>query len=631
MPSRRRKVQKPAFPYVLNAASPQAQGLTGWWPGDPSGGGKLFDLSGRGRHGTSQSSTAYPGIYPGGVDGGNQIVFDGTVAATARYVIPSLTTIAGSVSFVFWIRPNSPTRSYGTIIDNAATNGGIWLRNTRIMTKYGSGTNIGSPLPDLTWSHVVVTEDGTNSRLYINGVLNATAANTATPQILVNIGGDAGSESLKASLDGLSIYNRPLSAVEVWSLYDPATRWSLRYQVGKTRYFLPVPTTLVTFEAAANSGYTAATTSFSGSATWRRDNRLLAVDVSMFGPGVTVSAMTYGGATCTLIGSQSTVTSFGRVEQWIIKQSDSSSPGTGANTLAVTLSGSVAFAVNWVAYSGVHQSTPTEAFSSSQATNIGATDATVTITTVAANDWIHAAIATNDTSVTANQTSRNNVTGALGSGADEDTGPIASPGANAVSYTGVGALATWAIAGYALRPTTAVALNVTATGDLQSLNTTIVGVGDYTSPNVTATGSLLVNDTTIIGVGVYGTPAKSGTGDLQTVIVTIAGVGTVTPVPISGTGDLQILHATVVGVGDYDTPTKTGTGALATNAVTTTGVGMIDIVGTGSLTATAAFIGNDTASGGIGLNIPIGGLQTNGPGNRYGAPGVHHRRPSRKV
>src|ERR1019366_5497518 len=78
-----------------------------------------------------------------------------------------------------------------------------------------------------------------------------------------------------------------------------------------------------------------------------------------------------------------------------------------------------------------------------------------TVTPVANNTWIHAAVATDDSSITANQTSRNNVTGATGSGADEDTGPISPAAATVVSYTNVGAAQTWAIGGYAIRPTSA--------------------------------------------------------------------------------------------------------------------------------------------------------------------------------
>lgn len=227
----------------------------------------------------------------------------------------------------------------------------------------------------------------------------------------------------------------------------------------------------IAFDIAANSGDQAAASSYSGSASWNGANRLLAVDVSMLGPGVTVTSMTYGGANCTFVGAQSTVTSFGRIEQWRIISSDSGAPGTGANTLSVTLSGSLEFSVEWVSYTGVHQNTPTEAFNSAQATNVGAADATVNITTVADNCWVHGAVVASDTSITANQTSRNNISGTLGSGANEDNNTAKTPaGSVTMSYTGVAALATWAIAGYAIRPVAASSINTIIAAQYANIN-----------------------------------------------------------------------------------------------------------------------------------------------------------------
>lgn len=230
----------------------------------------------------------------------------------------------------------------------------------------------------------------------------------------------------------------------------------------------------IAFDAAGNSGDQASANTYSGSASWSGTNRMLAVDVSMLGPGVTVSSMTYGGANCTFIGSKSTVTSLGSVESWRICSSDPSAPGTGANTLVVNLSGTLEFTVEWVSYTGVNQTSPTEGFNSAQATNAGsATDASVVITSVADNCWIHAAVVANDTSITANQTSRNNIAGTLGSGANEDNNAAVTPaGTTTMSYTGMGLTTTWAIAGYAIRPLAASGLTVLIRKFL-----TLLGVG----------------------------------------------------------------------------------------------------------------------------------------------------------
>lgn len=232
----------------------------------------------------------------------------------------------------------------------------------------------------------------------------------------------------------------------------------------------------IAFIAASNSGDVAAASSFSGNVSWHDTNRMLAIDVSMLGPGVTVTAMTYGGANCTLVGVKSTVTSFGRVEQWRICSSDAGAPAAGANTLSVTLSGSLEFAVTWVAYAGVHQGSPTEGFNSAQATNAGSADnATVAVTTVADNNWVHAAVVANDTSIVAGQTTRNNVSGTLGSGANEDNGAAQTPpGAVTMTYTGMAITATWAIAAYAIRPIAAANLSG---GGSNTARRMLIGVG----------------------------------------------------------------------------------------------------------------------------------------------------------
>lgn len=208
----------------------------------------------------------------------------------------------------------------------------------------------------------------------------------------------------------------------------------------------------ITLDAASNSGYQAAQSTYTFNRTVAGSNRYLVVDVAILSAGQTVTSVVDdsggGNVNMTFIGAQNTVTSFGRIETWGLI-----APATGTKSIQVNLSSTVISATSAVSYNGVHQTSPIEGFNSAQATNVGATDATVSITSVADNCWIHAAIATSDGSITANQTSRNNVTGAGGSGADEDNNAAVTPaGATTMSYTGVGALATWTIDGVALRP-----------------------------------------------------------------------------------------------------------------------------------------------------------------------------------
>jgi hypothetical protein len=209
----------------------------------------------------------------------------------------------------------------------------------------------------------------------------------------------------------------------------------------------------IAFDAATNSTYQAASSSYSWSHTCTGSNRYLVVGIAMFSLAQSVSSITYAGESLALLGLQASITGACRIELWGID-----APNTGSNTIAVTLSGAIASAGCAASYTGVNQSSPTEAYNSAQATNVGAADATVNITTVADNDWVVDIVATDDTAITvgAGNTSRNNVTGTAGSGAMADNNAAKTPaGSVTMSWTNIGALATWAIGGIALRPTAA--------------------------------------------------------------------------------------------------------------------------------------------------------------------------------
>lgn len=211
----------------------------------------------------------------------------------------------------------------------------------------------------------------------------------------------------------------------------------------------------IAFDAASNSGYQAASSSYSWSHTCTGSNRYLTVGISMLSLAQTVTGITYNSVSLSLLGVRASVSGAARVELWGLV-----APATGSNTIAVTLSGAIASAGNASSYTGVHQTSPTEAFNSAQATNVGAADATVDVTTVADNAWAVDIVCTDDTAITvgAGQTQTGNVTGAGGSGAMSYEGPKTPAGVITMSWTDVAGLATWAIGSIALRPVAGVDL-----------------------------------------------------------------------------------------------------------------------------------------------------------------------------
>lgn len=206
----------------------------------------------------------------------------------------------------------------------------------------------------------------------------------------------------------------------------------------------------IQFDAASNSGYKTASSSYTWSHTCTGRNTYLLVGVSMLSvAGSSVSSITYNSVAMTFLGARASVSGAVRIELWGLVN-----PSSGSNTVAVTLSASLDSAAGAVSYIGVHQTLSTEGFASDSATNVGAADATVNVTTIATNDWVIGAVATDDTAITAdNGTSRWNVTGTLGSGAGSDSDiPWDPPDVVTTSWVDVGALATWSTAGIAIRP-----------------------------------------------------------------------------------------------------------------------------------------------------------------------------------
>ena len=205
----------------------------------------------------------------------------------------------------------------------------------------------------------------------------------------------------------------------------------------------------IAFDAASNSGYQAATSTASWSHTCTGSSRYLLVGVSMLSLAQTVTGITYNGVALTFLGSQNSVTGAARTELWGLV-----APASGTNTIAVTLSGAIAWSGNASSYTNVNQAVPTEAWNAAQATNVGAADATVTVTTVADRDFTVDILATDDAAVTVGtgQTQTGNVTGAGGSGAMSYKGPKTPADATAMYWANVGALATWTIGSIALRP-----------------------------------------------------------------------------------------------------------------------------------------------------------------------------------
>lgn len=392
--------------------------------------------------------------HSGGTTTATGVTYDG-VSMTALGV--QLTNGSSKARGFFLINPNTGSKSI-VISYNATVNDPI----CGIVATYTGADQT-------TGYHNYTTATGSSTSPTV------TVTSSASELVIAGVSGDEGSGTLTFTVGGgatqrntvTTLQNgdrETLSAGEIaggasvsipWTA-SPSTAW-IEYGVS-----IQAAATGIAFDAVANSGDQAASGNYTFSRTVTGSNTFLAVDVELLTvTGATVTSVTDddggGNVALTFIGARSTVTGAGRVECWGL-----ANPTTGTKTIRVILSGSIESVATSVSYTGVHQTSPFEGFNSNQATNAGsATDASVVITSVADNCWIHAACVANDTSIAANQTTRNNVAGTLGSGANEDNNAVVTPPGNTtMSYTGMGITTTWAIAGYAIRPIAASNLGI---------------------------------------------------------------------------------------------------------------------------------------------------------------------------
>jgi hypothetical protein len=154
---------------------------------------------------------------------GNPFTFTGTAA----YSVECLAYIRSrDATFRRLIDHTKATGSEGWSLNyNNAT--GNFLRFERFAGGTGTWASAAdADIPLSTWLHVVATYDGTNQRLYINGVLkggptaspNSLIANATDPLMFAN--GNEGGRFGDVILDEISIYNTALSGTAITSHYN---------------------------------------------------------------------------------------------------------------------------------------------------------------------------------------------------------------------------------------------------------------------------------------------------------------------------------------------------------------------------------------------------------------------------
>ncbi len=190
------------------------------------------DRSGNGVNlSASGSGPSIPGTAAG-IDGtaGAAASFNGDI--DSFWFINSRIMVAAPCSFHLWFRPDGTSNSRGLWGQSFSDHQFMGIDGTSVLTcklrTTGAGT-VGAYVPG-AWNHAVVTNNGATSKLYVGGVLVATAAEVPDFAFPNNQGFSYGADSannfngsITGRIQNFAAWTRVLTASEVARLYNKGT------------------------------------------------------------------------------------------------------------------------------------------------------------------------------------------------------------------------------------------------------------------------------------------------------------------------------------------------------------------------------------------------------------------------
>lgn len=215
----------------------------------PGSGTTWTDTSGSGFNGALTNGPTYSSTNGGyiGFDGSNDYVNIGNIS----------TNFSSGFSTTFFANFGASTQGWERVMDfgTAQANNNILVARNGNSDSFtlelynGSGGSLGqcsaaSAVSNNTWAHYGVTIDGTNCKIYKNGVLVSSVSYTALPTNITRTSNFIGRSNwtgdgyFDSGIGEISLYNRAISATEVWQNYKAESSFctSTTTISGNTRY-----------------------------------------------------------------------------------------------------------------------------------------------------------------------------------------------------------------------------------------------------------------------------------------------------------------------------------------------------------------------------------------------------------
>ncbi|WP_432824871.1 LamG-like jellyroll fold domain-containing protein [Dactylosporangium sp. CA-092794] len=212
---------------TLGGAPTQPSGLVAGYTFDAGSGTALADISGNNNNGTITGASWVAGKY------GGALSFNGSANVVKVPSSASLNLSAG-LTLAAWVQPTASQQGWRTIMQkedsawflNASNDAGPLRPAGGVTSTNGSDAAVSGPTasPLNQWTHVALTYDGSNLRLYVNGTLVTTKAKTGALQQTtqpLSIGGNTPyGEYFTGLIDEARVYNRALTAAEVQTIMN---------------------------------------------------------------------------------------------------------------------------------------------------------------------------------------------------------------------------------------------------------------------------------------------------------------------------------------------------------------------------------------------------------------------------
>lgn len=226
------RVYRPPERFTLNAASPQANGLIGWFPfaGQYRGNTRVVNAVLGTEHDPTSGIMAWENdaeyqayTYWNGNTWYNPVLAG---SISTHFTVAYCAMLESSADQRVWTTGNQNS-------NNRQLNCGAVSATTLALHMWGNDLTVTVPNHAGTWIWYAGVFDGSKpsyqQMIYSNGILVGARSNSIgfIGNQFHYLGRANWGGAWKGKILDVRIYNRALSADEVWQLYDPATRWEL--------------------------------------------------------------------------------------------------------------------------------------------------------------------------------------------------------------------------------------------------------------------------------------------------------------------------------------------------------------------------------------------------------------------